>query len=208
MRLIKMLGLAAVAAMAAMAFVGATSASATSTQLCTAHTALTCSSGASEVGMLNVTSDNEDVEDAPPRLLSDLLDVICDHVHGSATALALASPQVLHASVNFLSCETDGGDGCTVTAASNLANLLKTGLDAGTLTATGGTSLVFCEDVFFTVDIHCVYDATGLQFAVGAQHLTANNTRVDILPEESSLCPEESFLDGLLATTANRYVLA
>ena len=216
MRVIKMLGLGAVAAMAAMAFVGATTASATSTQLCKSHdaaTALTCDNAAVGVRMV----DDPDTTD---HLLTTLLDVLCDHIEGLGTPLALANPQELHiSSLLFGECETNG-DGCIVTVLSQpLSNLLKTGLDQGTLTATNGSVLVECEDVIFSTDLHCIYDLTGLTFSVGAQHLTASNTQIN-RSDELSLCPDESFVDMLLVTvdhdagapdtgdTANRYVLA
>ena len=195
-----MLGLAAVAAMAAMAFVGATSASANGeTQLCNSHSALTCGSAATTISMTDVNTG---------RLLSSLVDVLCDDINGSGTPLALAKPQSIHITeLSFEDCETNGGDGCEVTVLElPLSNLLKTGLDSGSITGTNGSTLVACEDVIFSTDIHCVYDATGLTFSVGSQHLTASNTQVDKI--SGSLCPDESFLDGLLVTTANRYVLA
>ena len=215
-----MLGLAAVAAMAAMAFVGATSASAnSSTQLCTEHdadTALTCDDGKAATGVRM-----EDDPDTDDHLLTSLLDVLCDHAGGLGTPLALAKPQELHITgLLFTGCVTSGGDGCVVTVLQQpLANLLKTGLDQGTLTGTNGSVLVDCEDVFFGTDLHCVYDATGLSFAVGAQHLTAEESQIDETGG-LSLCPDESFVDALLETvdhdegspdsgdTANRYVLA
>ena len=216
MRLVKMLGLAAVAAMAAMAFVGATSASAKeSTQLCKSHAALTCGNAASGVRMV----DNPDTTN---HLLTELLDVLCDHIEGLGTPLTLAKPQQVHISgLLFGECEASTGDGCLVVVLEQpLANLLKTGLDQGTLTATNGSVLVECEDVLFGTDFHCVYDLTGLEVSVGAQHLDADNTQINEDADEPlSLCPEESFVDMLLVTvdhdippadpgdTRERYVL-
>ena len=191
MRLVKMLGLGAVAAMAAMAFVGATSASAGSTQLCKSHGALTCSSAATTVSMVNA---------GPGRLLNDLVDVICDEIDATGTPLALGNPQLVHVSgLSFDSCETSESDGCEVVVLTlPLSWVDKTGLDTGTFTGTNGSTLVACEDVIFSTDIHCVYDGTGLSFPVGAQHLTASKIKVDKI--SGSLCPEESTLDGALTT--------
>ena len=200
MRLIKMLGLGAVAALAAMAFVGATSASATSTQLCTSHSALTCGSAATTLSSQN---------DGSVRYLSSMVDVICDDVDGTTSLLALANPQVEHfTSLDIEGCETTEGDVCAVTMLElPLANISKTGLDAGIITGEEGLTLVECEDTIFGVELHCVYDATGIEFAIGSQHLTANNTQIDKV--SGQLCPEETFLDGLLKTTGgSRYVLA
>ena len=200
MRLVKMLGLAAVAAMAATAFVGATPASATSTQLCNSHTSLTCSNAAT-----SLNSQNDDTV----YYLSSIVDIECDDVDSTATPLALANPQVEHFSgLDLASCETSGGDACAVSMLEEpTTNLLKTGLDAGTITATSGEALVECEDVFFGTDLHCVYDAVGILFTIGAQRLTAENTQVDKV--SGTHCPDETFLTGLLKTTGgNRYVLA
>jgi hypothetical protein len=197
MRLIKIFGLGAVAAVAAMALVGATSASATSTQLCKSHDALTCDTGegATSVGMVN---------QGPGVLLTNLVDVLCLTISVSGTALALANPQLVHiTALSFTNCGTKAAhDNCTITVLElPLTNLLKTGLDTGTITGTNGETLVECENIdIFGIDIHCIYDATGLQFSVGAQDLTASKTKVDTI--SGSLCPSpsESFLDGLLTT--------
>ena len=202
MRLIKMFGLAAVAAVAAMALVGATSASALNTELCTAHSALTCGAG-NDANTVSFLGSGE--------LLSDLVDILCLDVHGTATPLALANPQSVHILLlDYLNCGTTSShNNCDILVLElPLANLNKTGLDAGTLTAENGLVTVICENIdIFGIDIECNYDATGLQFSVGAQHLTASNTKVD--KTSGSLCPEESFVDGLLETTGgNRYILA
>ena len=199
MRLMKILGLAAVAAMAAMAFIGATSASALkSTQLCTAHTALTCSNPVTSVSMIN---------QGPLKILGSI-DVICDSAALTATSLGLAKPQPIHIlSLSLGSCETDSNDPCTVTVSElPLSDLLKTGLDQGTITGLNGKTFVFCEGAIFGGDLECEYDAAGLEFSVGAQHVTANETPVDEIGSDF-FCPNEPTLDGLLVTTANRYVL-
>ncbi len=199
-----MFGLAAVAAVAAMAFVGATSASAANTQLCNTHTALTCGSAATSVAMNNSGQ-------GVGTLLTDLVNVLCLTLSGSGTPLGLASPQQVHiTNLSFTNCGTKSAhSNCQVSVLElPLANLNKTGLDAGTIEGTNGLTLVNCDNIdIFGIDIHCIYDATGLTFTVGAQHLTASNTSVNFV-EGGGLCPEESFLDGLLKTTSNRYVLA
>jgi hypothetical protein len=198
MRLIKMLGLAAVAAMATMAFVGATSASAADTQLCNTHdstTALTCDSAATSTHWLGKVT------------FLGSLNIEC-HLDVSGTPLGLANPQQIHFIYTFTKCKTSEGDDCIVTVKEQpLGNLNKTGLDSGTLTTTKGRRHVECEDVFGGLDVECEYDDTGVQFVVGAQYLTAEETPVDEIGSDF-LCPNEPTLDGLLTTTANRYVLA
>jgi hypothetical protein len=197
MRLIKMLGLAVTAAVAAMAFVGATSANAANTQLCNLHGALTCGSAATSVSMAGWVE------------LLGSLNIRCDNVGGSGTPLALANPQSVHISdLLFNSCKTSGNDKCVVIVQEQpLANLNKTGLDVGTLTGTTGKIYVECEDVLGDIDVECEYDATGLEFPVGGQHLTGDGTPVDEIGSDF-LCPNSPTIDALLTTTANRYVLA
>ncbi len=201
MRLMKMFGLAAVAAVVAVAFVGAASASATLTQLCNAHVASTCSLPATSVSMTN---------EGVGTLLTEVVDILCLTISGSGTPLAAGSPQQIHiTSLSFTGCGTKSAhNNCTVSVLEMpLANLLKTGLDEGTLTGTSGLTLVECENIdIFGIDIHCVYEIAGLQFSAGGQHLTANETAINIV-EGEFICPEESFLDALLETE-NRFVLA
>ncbi len=201
MRLIKMLGLAAVAAVAAMAFVGATSASAT---ICNTHTALTCGSAAISVSMNNSGQ-------GVGTLLTDLVNVLCLTISTSASALPGSFPSSIHSvTISFLNCGTKSSHSNCVVIVIELPLWInvKLGLDTGTITGTNGLTLVNCDNIdIFGIDIHCIYDSTGLEFVVGAQHLTANDTAINFV-EGGGLCPEESFLDGLLKTTANRYVLA
>ncbi len=143
-------------------------------------------------------------------LLTDLVNVLCLTISVSGTPLGLAKPQQVHiTALSFTNCGTKSAhSNCQVTVLElPLSNLLKTGLDAGTIAGTNGETLVNCDNIdIFGIDIHCIYDFTGLEFAVGAQHLTADDTSVSFV-EGGGLCPEESFLDGLLKTTANRYIL-
>ncbi len=201
-----MFGLAAVAAVAAMAFIGATSASALNTQLCNSHTALTCAAGQ---GSTTVSMNN--AHDGVGTLLSDLVDVLCLSVSGTGTPLGPGNPQLIHiTALSFTGCGTTSShSNCEVTVTElPLAHLVKTGLDAGSLLGLNGKTFLSCENVdIFGTDIECEYDATGLTFSVGAQHLTAFETPVTEIGSDF-LCPNNPTLDGLLHTTANRYVLA
>jgi hypothetical protein len=206
MRLIKMFGLAAVAAVAAMAFIGATSASALNTQLCNSHAALTCAFGQ---GSTSVTMNN--AHDGVISVLSDLVDILCLNVSLTGTPLALANPQLVHVTDQELgACGTTAShNNCEITVTElPLAHLNKTGLDTGSLLGLSGKKLIECENVdIFGTDIECEYDFTGLTFSVGAQHLTAFETPMTEIGSDF-LCPNNPTLDGLLHTTANRYVLA
>jgi hypothetical protein len=121
----------------------------------------------------------------------------------------LGNPQSVHVEgLGMNNCDTSGFDACIVVAYElPLLNLNKTGLDAGIVTGTNGRVYVGCEDVWWGLDIECEYDATGLQFTVGAQHLTADDTLVDEIGPDT-FCPVAPTLDGLLDTTTNRYILA
>jgi hypothetical protein len=204
MRLIEMFGLAAVAAVAAMAFIGATSASALNTQLCTSHSNLTCSSGASSVSM-----NNE--HDGVFTLLNNLINILCLDVSYSADILGLANPQLIHVSTaSYTGCGTTSAHtNCEVVVLElPLFHLNKTGLDTGDMLGLSGKFHALCENVdIFGTDIECEYDFTGLTFSVGAQHLTAFETPVTEIGSDF-LCPNNPTLDGLLHTTANRYILA
>jgi hypothetical protein len=201
MKPIKMLGLAAVAAMAAMVFVGATSASAAWTQLCNSHAFLTCGKGEA-AKTLKIVGAEAGV------FLGVSLNVKCDTIEGSGDVLPAANPQPIHVEgLNFASCETSDNDACIVLVLQQpLANLNKTGLNLGTLTAASGRVHVECEDIFGSLDIECEYDLAGFQFAVGAQHLDADKTPLNEIGSDF-LCQHEPTLDLLLKTTESRYVL-
>ncbi len=206
MRFIKTFGLAAVAAMAAMAFVGAASASAAVTELCVSHKALGCLLERA----LSVSMNNSG--QGVGTLLTDLVDVLCLTISGTASMFVESNPQWAQVTaLSFTNCGTKSAhSNCQVSVLELPSSswLNKTGLDAGTFTSGNGLTLVNCDNIdIFGIDIHCIYDGTGLTFSVGAQLLKADDTAVNFV-EGGSLCPEESFLDGLLKTTANRYVLA
>ncbi len=203
MRLIKIFGLATVAAIAAMAFVGATSASAeTDTQLCVTHTGgLTCAQAA---GINHWVLDTGTVG----KILSSLVDVLCLGIlmeSSGADVGALGNPQRLDAtSMSFTGCGTSSAhSNCTVTVEELPDNnLLKLGLDEGSLEALSGRiGLSGCG-----LGLDCPYDLEGLLFSAGAQHLTANETSVTELGGKL-FCPNESQLDFLMETLGNRFVL-
>jgi hypothetical protein len=205
MRFIKMFGFAPTAAVALMALVGATSASAANTELCTVQTALTCGAGndANSISMNNA-------HDGVGTLLNDLADVLCLNVSGSAEALALADPQKIHVTaLSFESCGTTSSHtNCDVEVNElPLAHLSKTGLNTGYLLGLSGKVFVGCEDVWLGEDIECEYNVTGVTVTIGAQHATAFETGISEIGSDF-LCPNNPTLDGLLHTTANRYVLA
>jgi len=200
MRLTKMFGLAALAAVAAMAFVGATSASAeTSTQLCKAHTGLTCGAGDA------VTSHHMVLASGTVGKLLSNITVLCLSILIGAEPLGLGTPQSLHTtSFEFTGCGTSSThNNCTVSVQElPLADLLKTGLDEGVLTFTSGRVRTQCPNL----GQDCVYDGEGMQFAVGGQHLTAEETAATELGGKF-FCPEEGFVDGLFETLTDTYVL-
>ena len=200
-RLIKMFGLAAIAAVAAMAFVGATSASAESTQLCKVHT-VTCGAG-------DATTSVHQVNVGVGTLLSSIVDVLCLNVLAEATPLALGAPQSVHTlALSFTGCGTTSThNNCTVTVLElPLANLLKTGLDEGSIEGTNGKTRLQCSNIPFIGSIDCTYDATGLLFEVAANHLTASETPVKEIGSKF-FCPDKPTLDGLLETLVDTFVV-
>jgi len=110
----------------------------------------------------------------------------------------------------FAGCGTGASHiNCTVTIEElPLFNLLKTGLDEGSLTATNGLIHLVCTEVgIFKVKVDCIYNTTGILFKVGAQHLTAEKTPVRYA-ENSLFCVEGTqLLDGLLKTLVNTFIL-
>jgi hypothetical protein len=196
-----MFGLAAVAAVAAMAFVGATSASATDTQLCTAHTGLTCGAGNA------ATSVHQVLKAGTVGELLGAIDVLCLGFLVEATALGLGAPQAVHSlSQSFSGCGTGSGhSNCTVsipTGQQPLFHLLKTGLDAGVLTALSGQTRLVCSNI----GLDCLYDAAGMEFEVGGGELVANETVTTELGGKF-FCPDEGVLDATLETLTDTYVL-
>ncbi len=189
-----MFGLAAVAAVAAMAFIGAGSASATDTELCLNHEPpeLICDERAEFVEMLGAGV-----------LLADPVDLLCLHIFVAAEPLELDDPQLVHVdALEFNNCGNKAShSNCTVEVTElPLTLLLKTGLDQGTLTGDNGLALLDCQNIdIFGIDIECTYDGTGLELAVGAQHLTADDTPVTEVGSDF-LCPDDPTLDMLLAS--------
>ena len=211
-RLIKMFGLAAIAAVAAMAFVGATSASAEKpTALCKVHTGLTCAL-TDQWNHLNNGETIHSLNVGVGTLLSDIVDVLCLHVLTEALPLALGNPQNVHVTtLTILGCGTTSThNNCTVTVeTAPLSDLLKTGLDEGTLEGLNGQTRLQCSNIPLIGSIDCKYDATGLLFEVAANHLTANETPVTEIGSKF-FCPDNPTLDGLLETLPDKraYVLS
>jgi hypothetical protein len=202
MRLIKMFGLTAIAAVAAMAFVGATSASAeTSTQLCTTHTGLTCGAGNA------VTSHHLVLASGTVGELLAAVPVLCLGILLEATPLGLGNPQQIH-SLNqvYSGCGTGSAhNNCAITVPAGqqpLLNLLKTGLDEGTLTAVSGQVRLTCSNLGFD----CLYDNEGMEFSVGNGHLTATETGTTELGGKF-FCPTEGLLDGLFEALTDVFTL-
>ena len=200
MRLTKMLGFAVLAAVAAMALVGATSASAEmNTQMCKTHTGLTCGAGDA------VTSHHMVLASGTVGKLLSGVTVLCLSILVSAEPLGLGEPQSLHTtSFEFGGCGTGSThNNCTVTLQElPLANLLKTGLDDGTLIFTNGRVRTQCPNL----GQDCLYDGEGMAFTVGSQHLTANEATAWELGGKF-FCPEEGLVDGLFETLTDTYVL-
>jgi len=204
MRLIKMFGLAAVAAVAAMAFIGATSASAVSTQLCDEHTELNCKVGHAVATVHLVLATGTVGE------LLALIPVLCLGFLVEATAGALgpgATRQTITSvTQTFSGCGTSSEhNNCTVTIPTGqqpVYALLKTGLDAGTLTGISGQTKLVCKNI----GLDCLYDIGGMSFSVGGGHLTASEAPTTELGGKF-FCPEQGLLDALLKTSTTTKVL-
>jgi hypothetical protein len=199
-----MFGLAAVAAVAAMAFVGATSASATGAMLCSKHSGLTCA----EADQITTGVHQVLAEGTVGKLLG-AINVLCLGFLVEATPLGLekSEPQAIHSlTQSFTGCGTGSThNNCTVSIPPGqqpLFHLLKTGLDAGVLTALSGQTRLVCSNI----GLDCLYDAAGMEFEVGGGHLTANETVTTELGGKF-FCPDEGVLDALLETLTNTYVL-
>jgi hypothetical protein len=197
---------AIVLALAATAAVIVTQASAeTSTRLCKVHTSLVCPEGQ------ETTSDHLVlVPGTVYKILNSLVTVLCLNRLALSTPLELGKPQSLHSEeyVN-INCGTNSTHtNCIFTTAEQpLWTLLKTGLDEGSQTATSGLVHVVCNEVgFFKVKVDCIYNITGVLFARGVQHLTAEKTPLKFL-EGSFFCPENATLDFLMETLEPSYVL-
>ena len=201
MRLIKMFGLAAVVAVVAMAFVGASSASATSTQLCDNHSGLTCSAGHA------VSSHHLVLASGTVGRLLAAIGILCLGILILVSAGALGSPQTVSStSQTYSGCGTGSAhNNCTVTTPTGqnpAFDLLKTGLDAGTLTSTSGQVRLVCSNL----GLDCLYDTAGMEFTVGGGHLTAEETSTTELGGKF-FCPDEGLVDGLLEVLGNVYAL-
>lgn len=219
MKLIKMLSLIAIGVAAAMAFIGATSASATfPTQLCTEHVELECQDGAATTSVHQVLATG-----TVGKLLSSLVTVLClgvlaeagigrfvswgeiggiKYIYGSAE---LDDPQTVQFTyLSFTGCGTGSThNNCTVTTEElSVADLLKTGLDSGSLTLLNGRIRLECPNL----GIDCKYDTAGSLFAASAGHLTVSKTPITELGGKF-FCPDKGELDGLLETLVPAYIL-
>ena len=204
MRITKMFGLAAVAAMA---FLGASSAMANGpTALCKVHETA-CSTGnlVTSVHAVNVGED--------PVLTTEIagvpFELLCGISLAVASVLGLAQPQVTHLStLNWSECHTSLGVACIVTTETlGLLNILKTALNLGTLTSTGGTTVrVNCGEA-----INCVYGGTVTAGIEGALHQTGVghgminvNTEVE---RTAGTCPLHAHWKALYESLEHIYVV-
>ena len=213
-----MFGLATLAAVAAMAFIVVPWASATYTQLCNSHTGLVC-------GAEKQTQAVHQVLDAGTvgKLLAGI-DVLClgalmlagigssvswweikgvKFISGSAN---LSKPQTVQSTpwLSFTGCGTGSAhNNCTVTVETlPTGNLLKTGLDEGVLEAVDGQIRLQCPNA----GLDCMYDLAGGLFWVFNNHSTAKEASITELGGKF-FCSDEAFLDGLLETLGDVYVL-
>lgn len=204
-----MFGLAALAAVAAMAFVGASSASASNnTALCSANEN-PCSE-ANQLKSLHMALTPSTVG----KLLNSTANVLCLTVLANGTVLGLGTApngQQIHVTeFNINGCGTDSGhNNCTVTATElPLLDLLNEGGNVGVLSALSGKTNIKCT-IFGFIKIDCTYDGSGLEFEVegGATGgmLTAEKSPASLIAG-GGLCPEESFLDGLLQALGAAYI--
>lgn len=200
MRLSKLLVLAMLA-MAVTALVGASSASALQpTQLCKVHPGqLVCPAGQA------VTEDHQVLAIGTVwKLLTNVATILCLQALKFASPLTLAKPQKVHTlELSIGGCgKTSSHDDCTITVEDlPLLDLLKTGLDAGVLTALDGSLRVQCS-----TGLDCLFDLEGAEFTMGNQHTTANEAPVIPLGG-LFFCPGEASLDFLLVPLEDHYVL-
>ncbi len=151
------------------------------------------------------------------------LTALCLNVLAQAEVLGPGSaPNELSQSIhttelNFTNCGTNAlHNNCTVNTAIKLPlfELSKTALNLGTLEATSGEALVRCV-IGGIIVIDCTYNAKGLtaQFE-GALHkgsetghgMVSLNKVALPLASGGALCPEKSFIHGLLEPLEHAYV--
>jgi hypothetical protein len=181
-----------------MALIGASSASATSTALCTSDAALVCAAGNIYTGHIEGTASN-------PELLSDLANVTCEKsvILGNALTLGSAADgkqQLTHLElIDFTgNCKTQLGVVCTVTTVKlGLVDLLKTGVNVGTVTSLGSEVRVVCGSV-----IDCTFggepkgSAVGATLPLGASSLGTITVTKAVLQGKGLLCPEQGLWDA------------
>jgi hypothetical protein len=199
-----MFGLAAIAAVAAMAFIGASSASATSTALCTSDAAAVCAAG-------NIYTGHIEGLAVEPELLSSLGDVSCLHSVILGNALGLGTGPNGKAQLTHLELIDFTGHceilvtkvACTVTTITlGLADLLKTGVNTGTVTSLGNEVRVVCLGV-----INCTFGGEPTGTAVGATLPLSSSSLGTItvlnapLKGTGPLCPEVGKWDAKYTIT-------
>lgn len=203
MKSVKMLSLTAIAAVIAMALLAASTASATSTALCTSDALLVCDSNHIYTGHVEGLAVN-------PELLSNLATVTCEHsvVLGNALGLASGSDgksQLTHLElIHFTGkCQTDLGVSCKVsTVALGLLDLLKTGVNTGTVTSLGSKVRVLCLGV-----IDCTFGGEPKGSAVGATLPLSSGSLGTITMSQAALtmsgvlCPENALWDAKYTIT-------
>jgi hypothetical protein len=182
-----------------MALIGASSASATSTALCTSDAALVCAAGNIYTGHIEATAVN-------PELLSDLVNVRCEKsvILGNALGLGSAADgkqQLTHLELlDFTgSCQAVPPISvCTVaTVKIGLVDLLKTGVNTGTVTSLGSEVRVVCTGV-----IDCTFggepkgSAVGASLPLGSTSLGTITVNKAVLQGKGLLCPEQGLWDA------------
>ena len=203
MRLVKLSILGALLAVASSALLGSTASA--NTELCLGHEELACTNGPVETPYGPVETTHAVATTGTVVKLLGVITVLCLGALAEATALENGSPQELHATtLSFTGCGTGSShNNCTVSIEELPSfDLLKTGLDEGTLTATNGQVRLVCS----SLGLDCLYDTEGLEFSAGAQHITAEEVELTELGGKF-LCPNESSLDSLLEPLESAYVL-
>lgn len=200
MRHLKLLGVTAVTILAALACSGSQSAlaSASSTLLCNEHIeSLNCVSQTTSVHLVLATGTVlKMVSPIPILCLGELWEL---------TPLGAGNPQDIHIlSKTATGCGTGAAhNNCTLTTEElPLADLLKTGLDEGTLELLSGKMRAQCA----SLGINCLYDLAGVLLSAGSQHFTGTETPVTELGGKF-FCPDEGQIEVLLETLTDTYVL-
>jgi hypothetical protein len=202
-RLIKTFGLAAVAAVAAMAFVGASSAMAEFTLLCKNHNSATsCSEPVAEIHV--VAND--------PVILSSLGDILCESSLGTGEVLGLGAPQVVHMTFLVWTNCSRSGEACTVSAPTlGLMSVLRTALNLGTVTPSGGVIKVVCGSFIsckYTLNSEHTLTVQGALHSAGIGHGEILANEIDIRKAGFGLCPSEAKWDARYEPLEHVYIVS